>query len=469
MGDITTDNENFNIYRDAISQFPILDGYTHMLRVFEISQDASRDFLAANIQKAFDEVKVKIPWLDGQVAAVDGVMQSVPWPLDAPANSVLRRDADDVLPSFAEIMAADGPVSMFPGEHIVPWPGLPAPHGITRYPVPVAVLSAVFIKGGLLLLTSLHHHIMDGTALLTLWDLLAAVMNGEPDPIPNETVAQANRDRTRVIPLLRPGEPTKDYSHLLRPDDFIFPPMQPTVCWCVFHVPLATIPRIKALAGDQNSPGWDPAVAYISNNDALSAFAWQRISAVRLAHGRRDEQISKFSRAVDLRGALSIPNSYMGHMVGFAATHLPLGEVATAPLARLACALRRDLAEADTEWAARSFATFVARTEKKRLLYGGVYNPFLNVGASSMFSMDRAHRPFRMGVLGKSRMFRKPDVALIPGCVYFLPSDNERDLQLVLCMPKEELAALVADTKWSKYIKCVDVEWVVGTCTTSTA
>ncbi|KAF2235732.1 hypothetical protein EV356DRAFT_94821 [Viridothelium virens] len=456
MGEPLSSNDEFNIYQESISQFPFLNGYTHFVRVFEVSQTTPRQSLVAALQDAFDQVKAKIPWLDGHVRTVDGVMKSVPWPRGARANCVRRKDADDLLPSFADIMTAGGPISMFPGDVLTPWPALPAPHGITDDLVPVAVLTAVFIRGGLILVVTTHHVLFDAAAIFTLWDLLATVMNGNPDPIPAATVVQANRDRTRVIPLLRPNEPCKDFSHLLRPADFV-PRAPPPTRWCVFRIPLAKIAELKADIGGPGSVGWDPAVRYISRNDALSAFAWQRICAVRIANGRAGSRVSKFGRAVDMRPALDIPKTYMGQMIGHAATRLPLQEVAIAPLARLACLLRRDLAEARTAWVLRSYATFVARTPKERLLYGGVYDAEVDVGASSIYRMEEGYRPMRMGVLGTSRMFRKPDAISIPSCMYFFPSDNERDMQLMLCMTSDDLAGLVRDPEWSKYIECVDI------------
>ena len=281
-------------------------------------------------------------------------------------------------------------------------------------------------------------------------------MSGNENPIPRETMAQANCDRSHVIPLLGPDEIVKDYSHLLRPQGFVLGPRPPTV-WCIFQIQLSSIPKIKELVGNPSSLGWDHEIPYISRNDALSAFAWQRISIVRLANGRCFDQVSKFGRAVDLRKFMNVPDTYMGQMIGHAATRFSLGEVATAPLARLACALRRDLNDATTPWAVRSHATFVAKNDKKNLLYGGVYNPDVDVGASSIFRMEQGYRPIRLGPLGESKMFRKPDVAPIPGCMYFFPSDNEKNMQLVLCMTPDELAGLVEDQVWSSYIECVDV------------
>ena len=133
------------LHLDAISQFPFLNGYTHMLRVFEATEEKSRDYIATEVQNAFEYIKSKIPWLGGQIVVVNGLAQIAPWPSGAHPNEVIRKDSDGVLSSFTEIMAAGGPISMFPGERIVPCPGLPAPHGINGRPIPVAILPLVFI------------------------------------------------------------------------------------------------------------------------------------------------------------------------------------------------------------------------------------------------------------------------------------------------------------------------------------
>jgi hypothetical protein len=113
----------------------------------------------------------------------------------------------------------------------------------------------------------------------------------------------------------------------------------------------------------------------VSENDIFSAFAWQRLCAVRVANGQRPERSSKLGRAIDGRMALGVPLTYMGHMVCHALVRLPLGQGAKLPLPQIAQVLRRELNQANTPWSIRRFATFMAREpDTSSLLYGGTHD-----------------------------------------------------------------------------------------------
>ena len=104
------------------------------------------------------------------------------------------------------------------GDILAPWPSLPRPHGVEG-PTPILRLQANFVSGGLLLNLSLHHNVVDFTGILQFVRLLALVVSGgEPSA---EDIEQANRDRRRIVPLLKPTEPIKDHSHLRRPAGFV--------------------------------------------------------------------------------------------------------------------------------------------------------------------------------------------------------------------------------------------------------
>ncbi|KAI0893397.1 hypothetical protein F4806DRAFT_476846 [Annulohypoxylon nitens] len=442
--------EKYEIYQDVLSQFPFLNGYTHLLRAFETSSTTPREAIIEDIQRALDELRTSIPWLADQVITVDAgpgtsdFIRSAPWPASAPANNVVRADHDDDFPPLSSLLASGGPVSSFDPTNLVPCPGLPHPHGLS--PIPIFIVRAVFITGGVLVVMSAHHNMVDGTGLMQLWNHMATLMNG--NSLSDEAIRWANADRTKVVPLLRPGEPAKDYSHLLRPNPWPLGPPPETI-WRGFTVSRSALIDIK----DRASP--EAEGAFVSTDDALSAFCWQRICAVRLSTGRcKSTQLSKFGRAVNARRAVGLPDTYLGQMVVHATTRLPLGDVVAKPIAELAGMLRRDLEEARTEWSVRSCATFMAGVpDKSKLLYGGLYNPATDIGGSSLLSWGA--RSFRMGSLGESKMFRKPDGPRIPGCMYFFPSDNDREIQLVLCLTREDLDELSRDPEWGYYVKGV--------------
>ncbi|KAI1452559.1 hypothetical protein F4805DRAFT_25060 [Annulohypoxylon moriforme] len=437
-------------YQDVLSQFPFLNGYTHTLRAFETAPGRSREAIVEDIQTALDELRSKIPWLSDQVVTVDtgpgtsGFITSTPWPTSAPPNNIIRADHDADFPTFSSLLASGGPMSSFEPTNLVPCPGLPHPHGLS--PIPILIIRAVFITGGVFIVMSAHHNMIDGTGLMQLWDHMATLMNGSS--LSAEDIRWANADRTRAVPLLRPNEPAKNHSHLLRPNPWPLGP-PPETMWCDFTVSRSALTEIK----DRASPTIEG--MFVSTDDALSAFCWQRICAVRLSSGRcHASQLSKFGRAVNARRAVGLPDTYLGQMVVHATTRLPIGDIVAKSVAELASRLRHDLEDARTEWSVRSCATFMAGVkDKSKLLYGGLYNPATDIGGSSLLTWGA--RPFRMGSLGESRMFRKPDGPRIPGCMYFFPSDNEREMQLVLCLTREDLYELDRDSEWSYYVKRV--------------
>jgi trichothecene 3-O-acetyltransferase len=437
--------EGYNVYQDVLTQFPFLNGYTHFLRGFQAPPNTAQDHVVASIQVALDELRAKIPWLGHQVVHLDvepgssGFITNRPWPASAPPNNVTCTDKAGVLPSLSSLVASECPMSSLVPEHLECCPGLPHPHGLS--PAPVMMVRAVFIEGGVLIVISTHHNMIDGLGQMQIWDHLATLMSG--GELSDEAVEVANRDRACVVPLLRPDEPARDYSHLLRPNPWPLGP-PPSTEWMVFTLTRNSLEEIQTRAGAA------------SPDDALSAFCWQRICAVRVGSGRcRPEQISKFGRAIDARRAVGLPPAWLGHSIVHAATKLPMGKVAETPLADLAGQLRLDLDEARSEWAVRSCATFMAQfRDKSKLLYGGLYNPETDVGGTSF--MFWAKKPsYRMGLLGQSKFFRKPDGPSIPGCMYFFPSDVEGQLQIVLCMTKNDLNGLCDDPWWSRYIRRV--------------
>lgn len=436
---------SYSIYQDVITQLPSLNGYSHIARFFETAPHIPRDAIVDDIQVALDTLTSKIPFLGHQVVLRDGGpgassrITSEPWPTTAPPNRVVRADKDAELPSLRAFLSTAGGLDAT--KDVIPFPCLPERHGLDL--VPVFAVRIVFIRGGAIVILSGHHNMLDGLGTLQLFDYLATLMSG--DAISEEAIAAANTDKTRVLPLLQYGEPIKDCSYLWRPDPWPLPP-PPKTEWRVFYTSREAVAQLRAEADSS------------SFDDALTAFCWQRITAVRFASGRvRASQCSKFGRAVSGRGVLGLDSTYLGHMMIHAITRLPIGEVVRVPLASLARQLRQDLDEARTEWNVRSYATFLAGVaDKTKLLYGGITNPRTDLGGTSLLPFA-FRRPVTMGSkLGMARMFRKPQGVPIPACMYFLPADNDTgDVQILLCLAPEELDALVDDEQWKRHVRAM--------------
>jgi len=455
---------NSELFQDVVSQFPFLNGFTQVVLGFQLAPDTSRGVVTAAFWDAVGKLTAQIPWLGGQVVHVpggpgnSGVFRPAPWPTDFPANEIVRvKDCNDLVPSMAQILRAGAPIGMLDGKTLAPWPALPQHHGIVG-PVPIIALQLNFIQDGLILNMGFHHICIDGTGILQFTRLLATVLNG--DKISAAELEQANRDRSRVVPLIPLGEPVKDHSHLRRPPGFIQPTPASPPKWCYFKLPVSAVPMLRKLASSSSTPP-----VLLSENDLLCAFCWQRISAVRLARGLpgfTPNTVSKFSRTIDGRAAVGVPFSYIGHCVYHATTRLPLGQVVSAPLSTVAQALRRDLSAVNTEWAVRSYATFLAREpDKSSLLYGGAHNPNTDLGVtSSVSSMGDAQEgtsavPKSFGpLLGSFRFFRRPNLPPIPGSITISPVENGA-VPILVGLPVEDLEGLKKDSLWRQYMRHV--------------
>ena len=450
-----------DIYQDVVSQFPFLNGYTHLILGFQLAPDTSRDGVVAALRHGIDQLVSQMPWLGGQVVHVpggpgdSGVYHPAPWPADATPNDIVRvKDCDDLMPPMARLVRAHGPIEQLDGQVLAPWPGLPLPHGL-KGTVPIIALQANFIKGGLLLNSSLHHNIIDGTGIIQFMRLLATAMKG--GEISAEDIEQANRDRTRVLPLLRRGEPVKDHSHLRRPPGFV--PNNPATPpkWCYFKLPLASLRTLQ-----KSATSTSPSAIPVSENDVICAFCWQRISAVRLTHATpklTHDTVSRFLRAIDGRMVMGVPFSYMGHMVYHASTRLPLGQVVSGPLAHVAQTLRRELNAANTTWGLRSYATVMAHTaDKSTLLYGGVADCNIDLGATGMVTGMGDSRegasavPSYGPLLGEAKFLRRPRVTPLPGSIT-IQSAESGSIPIALCLPELTIEGLKKDAQWKQYMR----------------
>ncbi|KAI4867404.1 hypothetical protein F4820DRAFT_456966 [Hypoxylon rubiginosum] len=451
------------MYQDVMSQFPFLNGYTNMVIGFQPASDISQAAIVAAVQAGIDKLIGEVPWMGWQVLRVPGkpgtsdVLKPAPWPTDSVNEIVRVKDCKGVIPSLAKLQRAGVPISMLDGKILSPVPSLPQPHGIVG-PVPIIALQINFIEGGLILGMSANHIVIDGTGIAQLARLLAFVMNNAE--IPADEVAQANRDRSRVVPLIPRGEPVKDHEHMRRPVDWIPQPPASSLIWCYFKLPVSGLAALMKTAGASSSSSLSPRLA--SENDMICALYWQRVSAVRIGRGFAQDTMSRFSRAIDGRTAVGVPFTYLGHLVHFATTRFAMGQLISTPLLTVAQALRRELNAVNTAWAVRSYATFLAREpDKSLLLYSGMRNPNTDLGSTSSIIGIGDSREASSTILdnwgpflGTVRFVRRPKVAPIPGSFQIYPVENGA-IPLLTCLPEDDLSRLKKDPIWRQYTRFV--------------
>ncbi|KAH6658937.1 trichothecene biosynthesis acetyltransferase [Truncatella angustata] len=441
-------------FEDVVGQFPQLKSYNHGFDVVTALEAAITDIVA------------NIPWLGEQVVhecginGSSGIIRTAPWPTDLDvANRILYvKDHTEVCPSYDELLENSGPVSMLDGSLLCPLPGFPLSYDVAKIggAAPVVAVQASFIRGGVIINFSNQHNVMDASGMFVFIMLLAIAMQGKS--LPQAYIDQANSDRTKVIPLLEPGEPLRDHSHLLKqvdlPPSVKAPPIPSE--WAFFRLRQDGIPQIKAAASNKDE--FEAPVTYISTNDALCAFYWKRLATVRLKNGSVNPSASsKFSRAIDARAAVGAPPAYMGQLVYHAATRATYQELGSAELtlSRLASRMRIDLDASNNEWAVRSYATFLAGvSDKSQLVYAGGLNPTLDVGGSSMAQTTTGALKF--GVLGTPSLLRRPNLFPVPGLMYVYPPELDTgDLPILVCLNEQDMEGLRTDAEWSAYAEFI--------------
>lgn len=352
------DFEELNRYQDILGQLPMLQGYTHLLYTFSTPDGVSQNEVCAKLERAIVEIREQVPWMGGRVInygktnKCSGTYRVVSCP--PPKRSIEVRDLSREAASYADIKARKAPMSMLNSTLLTPVSSFP-----TRFedsdqdPAQVLRVQASIIKGGMIIDFAIHHNMADGTGLYGLVRLVAAKMRGES--VSRAILREANRDRRGLIPLLGPHEPLLDHGHHKRPPVTTKAPLITSpepAAYHIFRITTRNIQKLKDLASDGGrdkmepnclpSDNFSPAAptpSFVSSDDAISAFIWQRYAGVALARcpGRQTKEDearpSRFSRAVDGRRAAGLTREYLGVTVHNATSWLTLGELVRAPLA----------------------------------------------------------------------------------------------------------------------------------------
>ncbi|KAI5853647.1 transferase family-domain-containing protein [Durotheca rogersii] len=415
---------DFAHLRDVVGQLPFLKTYSHILLAFELKgYEESKDETTKCLQTASLKLTEAFPWLATKVVnrcsgpGNSGLFELEPCALWSPPNTVLRvKDCSSLCPPCEDIVRRRGPCTMLDGGILGPRKAFPESYEETEDdPTPVLAFQANFIRGGLLLDCAAQHNFID--------------MNG-----------------------IEQCESTKDHSQFKRPAASEKPPLllrpNSPFFWRYFRFSAHKLKELKARA--MPSEGCDPSVSYISTNDALTAFCWQRVTTVRLRRHQTPHATAKFCRAVDAWNTMGVPPGYMGDLVTIATSRMTFKDLVDAPLSVIAGVLRRDLNAVDTPDYIRSFATHIANTpDKSTIVYGGKLNPDTDIGSSPWARIQLCRVTF--GPLGKPALIRRPNFGPIRSDIYFISQLKSGDIDALLCFNEEDMDELIEEEEWSAY------------------
>ncbi|KAH8689528.1 trichothecene biosynthesis acetyltransferase [Talaromyces proteolyticus] len=449
--------QDLNRYQDVFGQLPMLQAYSHIILTFSMPQNVSQEEIIKDIENAMRKVEEKVPWMAAQIVNVgkapgySGVNKYAPCP---PAERpVVVKDVSDAFPTYAEVKRLKAPINMLDSAFLSPCSSFPQPfHGSEEDPARVIRLQVSFINGGIFLNFVLHHATGDAGGHFWLARMIAMAMRGEE--FPESFLEEANRDRRKLFPLLGPDEPMLDHSHLLRPpitaDNPIVTPT--TTTWHFFRLTAAKMAKLKDLASQKE--GFEPGVPYITTDDAISAFCWQRFITARLP--RLDlNTVAKFSRTIDGRKSLGISSNYLGDVIHNVQTHVSVKDLTEKPLSTIASRMRKRLNEVSNAYHVRSFASFImSQPDKSTITYGGRVNTETDIGSSSVRA---AELYFDFGKLGRPDFVRRPCLKGVscPGLLAFLPQNPDGDCDFIAALTEADVAVLNKDPVWTSYVEYI--------------
>ena len=295
--------------------------YSRRILIFSHAPDHSQEntvlALKAGLQRAIDE----FPVLAGQMgyAAPGG------WTIK-PGVARLRIQHLDSDPgsgdeelTFDRLRESGFCESLLPADLVSSVPTLADPQEDWH----ACRLQANFFRGGLLLVVSVNHTVMDGYGITRFIQSLArhsrlpATSPHHVQP-PNETVQVMDR----AALLKTSGTNTKGnvddldaYSIVQGPTNLSFVP--PRTVTTTIRLSPPALHRLKAAASPEK--GW------VTTHDAVNALCWRAHAAGRRGAGRiHDHETARFAFPVDFRRLIGVPTSYVGNAVLMTKVSLPV-------------------------------------------------------------------------------------------------------------------------------------------------
>jgi hypothetical protein len=450
MSSSTADLGDFKL--DILVQHPRINRlYTQLTLGFKLpdNSSATHSRVVHTLTKGVEYASVQVPWLAGHVVQDHGTFIIKRTNV---TSILIVKDLiiDESVFNWAILSGANFPFSMLDESLVAPCKTLSHPDA----ELPVFLLQANFITGGLLLTINAQHGSMDMTGQAEIMRLLAKACRGES--FSESELLTVNMDRGNIIPLLNESDLVPEVNKDLRKDSTTqeakLPqtPSPEVLVWTYFSFSTTTLAILKSIAYKTV-----PKNSFVSTDDTLSAFVWQSISRARSTRLQDlSKVVSTFSRNVDVRRYLSIPAGYSGMMTSSTVHRITILELLEEQLGGLASKLRSALDPVVLKRKTQVRATNVSRGIKENLSFADTSDPSLDIRLSSWAKEKCYDLEFGFGLgIGKPDVVRRPQFidGAREGLVYFLPKRLDGEIVVGVCLRRDDLEKLQDDSEFSKY------------------
>ncbi|KAL8788962.1 MAG: hypothetical protein Q9213_001371 [Squamulea squamosa] len=451
-------NPDYSYDLDIFGQQPMLKLYTQICLCFPLRDTISRTFVYKTLTQGLDRLHVTFPWLAGEVInEPSGEGNSGTFKITQSTKDIQRLLFKDLTddpskPTMSFLRESRFPMESLGESDIAPRKSLPKdPHES----MPVFIVQATYIAGGLILTFVGQHQAMDMIGQSHLMSLLSKACRNEP--FTDEDISSGNLSRREIIPLL--GEPytpgpeltpqiIKILSSESDPSDATknpTPPTAPSCTWANITFSAESLTALKSLA----SQSLTLSAAYITTDDALSAFLWQRITLARRTR-LAPSAATTLARAVDVRRYLGFPSTYPGVVLNMSYHPSPLQTLVSTPLGAIASELRQaiDSKTSTLGYSTRSLATYLSRTpDKTKISPTATADLSTDILLSSWAKLDCYDLDFGLG-LGKPEAVRRPRFKAFESLIYLLPKRGDGEICVAVCLRDEDWEQLKEDEEF---------------------
>ncbi|KAG0223022.1 hypothetical protein BGW41_005763, partial [Actinomortierella wolfii] len=456
-----------NFELDILAQQALLNSYTLITFAYPTHDGLSLSTIVATLQSGLERLTENFPWIAGQVVSEglnddnSGVYKVVSFE-KYPLLIVKDLQNDSTIPSFTCLAT-----NKFPYSAAIMDEGILSPRRTLPFDPnepksrPVFLVQATFIQGGLLLTIAAHHMTMDMKGQGQIMKLLSRACRNES--FTNEEIATGNMARGNVIPLLDSVDraafqhqvtkqttvttsnsttiTTRDNANLTTDST---PPPKCTWAWFSFDASSLGALKHEALLS--------VLTGFISTDDALSALIWQSILRARLPR-LESTKMSTLARAVEVRRALGIPDTYPGVVINVAySSSTTIQQLVDEPLGMIASKLRSELDEKQLAYVTKGLVSLLHEAFDKRTISVAATLAIssTDLSLSSWGKINCYDLDFNLG-LGKPVAVRRPKMDPFEGLIYMMPKTADGDVAVAICLRDDDMERLKEDSVFTNY------------------
>lgn len=439
-------------------------GYLRYVFPFQLTEDYNIYEVARVLRTGYDALKDRIPVVACEAipdlnSKQAGVMKLQRLDGSGIEDIVVKdlRDSDAFPQHYSELKEKAFPVAAFDGDLLCRrsvWPS-------AGERLPISLVQANFICGGLILTWCILHMAGDGTSFYTwtkVWaDECRRALQESSEPVHLDDAIWRDRNRmmrpsgcnfgflkthpeSTLLPFTPAGAPPKMLSPHHRGQVFYFSP--------------AALKALKAEASPAHAtvPSDQP---WISTNDALSALLWRTVMAVQSPLDTlKGNPVSVFNIAIDGRQRTRPPihPETLGCFLEYIAVSLPIRKIlGSRNLADLAILIRRAVLRANNQYTDDVMTLVEHLEDVDRLVPTAFLDvPGFNCILSSWVGFELY--PLEWGsLLGRIEAVRTPSVGCINGLQIVLPQLPDGGVEILIGVEEGCLGSLLEEPLWMKY------------------